>query len=58
MYRRYSENKGNGASLSQMKRNRLKDLLILLLAGILALGTVKVFRSVHARLSEERSTPA
>ena len=35
MYRRYSENKGNGASLSQMKRNRLKNLLILLLAALL-----------------------
>ena len=33
-------------------------MLILLLADILALGTVKVFRSVHARLSEERSASA
>ena len=40
MYRRYSQANGNGASLSQMKRSRLKDLLILLLVGMLIAALV------------------
>ena len=40
MYRRYSQANGNGASLSQMKRSRLKDLLILLLTGLLVASLV------------------
>ena len=36
MYRRYSQTDGNGVSLSQMKRSRVKDFLILLLAALLA----------------------
>ena len=36
MYRRYSQSNGNNVSLSQLKRNRLKDLLILLLILSLA----------------------
>ena len=36
MYRRYSQANGNGLSLSQMKRSRLKDLIILLLIAALA----------------------
>jgi len=40
MYRRYSQGNGNGLSLSQMKRSRLKDLLILLLAGMLIAALV------------------
>ena len=40
MYRRYSQANGNGASLSQMKRSRLKDLLILLLVGLLIAALV------------------
>ena len=40
MYRRYSQTNGNGASLSQLKRSRLKDLLILLLAGLLIASLV------------------
>ena len=36
MYRRYSQMNGNGLSLSQMKRSRLKDLIILFLAAGLA----------------------
>ena len=40
MYRRYSQANGNGASLTQMKRSRLKDLLILVLAGLLIASLV------------------
>ena len=40
MYRRYSQANGNTASLTQMKRSRLKDLLILLLAGLLIASLV------------------
>ena len=40
MYRRYSQTNGNGVSLRQMKRSRLKDLLILLLFGLLAASLV------------------
>ena len=40
MYRRYSQANGNGASLTQMKRSRLKDLLILVLAGLLIVSLV------------------
>ena len=40
MYRRYSQANGNGASLTQMKRSRLKDLLILLLVGMLIAALV------------------
>ena len=35
MYRRYSQANGSNMSLSQLKRSRLKDLLILLLAALL-----------------------
>jgi hypothetical protein len=41
MYRRYSQGNANNVSLSQLKRNRLKDLLILLL--ILGLGASLFF---------------
>ena len=40
MYRRYYQANGNGASLTQMKRSRLKDLLILVLAGLLIVSLV------------------
>ena len=40
MYRRYSQANGNGASLSQMKRSRLKDLLILVLVGMVIAALV------------------
>ena len=36
MYRRYSQANGNGLSISQLKRSRLKDLIILLLVAALA----------------------
>ena len=35
MYRRYSQANGSGASMTQIKRSRMKDLLILILAGLL-----------------------
>ena len=40
MYRRYSQTNGNGASMRQMKRSRLKDLLILLLFALLVASLV------------------
>ena len=40
MYRRYSQANGNNVSLSQMKRSRLKDLVILLLCAALIAGAV------------------
>ena len=40
MYRRYSQANGNTASLSQLKRSRLKDLLILVLFGLLVASLV------------------
>jgi len=40
MYRRYSQTNGNTASLSQLKRSRLKDLLILVLFGLLVASLV------------------
>ena len=40
MYRRYSQTNGNGVSLSQLKRSRLKDVLIVLLAGLLIAALV------------------
>ena len=40
MYRRYSQTNGNASSLTQMKRSRLKDLLILVLAGLLIAALV------------------
>ena len=40
MYRRYSRTNGNAASVSQLKRSRLKDLLILALTGLLIAALV------------------
>ena len=40
MYRRYSQTNGTTATLSQMKRSRLKDLLILALTGLLIAALV------------------
>ena len=40
MYRRYSQMNGNAASVSQLKRSRLKDLLILALTGLLIAALV------------------
>ena len=49
MYRRYSQANGNALSLSQMKRNRLKDLLILLLLAMLAAALVVGIPAVQQR---------
>ncbi len=53
MYRRYSQANGNGVPLNQLKRSRLKDLLILLLAGLLiaslAIGIPALQRKNSAR---------
>ena len=40
MYRRYSQTNGNAGSPTLMKRNRLRDLLILVLAGLLTASLV------------------
>ena len=40
MYRRYSQTNGNAPSLTQLKRNRIRDLLILVLAGLLIASLV------------------
>ena len=40
MYRRYSQTNGTTATLSQMKRSRLQDLLILVLLGLLIAALV------------------
>ena len=40
MYRRYSQGNPGGVSISQMKRSRLKDLIILVLAALLIAGAV------------------
>ena len=40
MYRRYSQANGNAASPGQVKRSRIKDLLILLLAGLLTAALI------------------
>jgi hypothetical protein len=40
MYRRYSQGNVGSVSVSQMKRSRLKDLIILALAVLLIAGTV------------------
>jgi len=40
MYRRYSQANGTGLSMSQMKRSRIRDLVILVLAGLLVASLV------------------
>ena len=40
MYSRYSQANGNAASMGQMKRSRIKDLLILVLIGVLVAALV------------------
>ena len=40
MYRRYSQANGAGLSMSQMKRSRIRDLVILVLAGLLVASLV------------------
>lgn len=40
MYRRYSQANGTGLSMSQMKHSRIRDLVILVLAGLLVASLV------------------
>ena len=40
MYRRYSQTNAGGISMSQIKHNRIRDLLILVLAGLLIAALV------------------
>ena len=49
MYRRYSQTNGNGLSLSQLKKSRLKDLLILLLIGGLAAALILGIPAIQQR---------
>ena len=54
MYRRYSQANGNSVSMTQMKQSRVKDLLILVLTGLLiaslALGIPAMRRQSDNRL--------
>ena len=47
MYRRYSHTGGEGLSLSQIKRNRIKDVLILILAAAVIVLAVLTIRSLR-----------
>ncbi len=49
MYRRYSQMNGNGVPQSQIKRGRLKDLIILLLLGMLIAAAVIAIPAVRQR---------
>ena len=52
MYRRYSQMNGNAASVSQLKRSRLKDLLILALTGLLIAALVIGVQRIQAECDE------
>ena len=53
MYRRYSQTNAGGVSMTQMKGNRIRDLLILVLAGLLiaalALGVPAMLKQNDTR---------
>ena len=53
MYRRYSQTNAGGVSMTQMKGNRIRDLLILVLAGLLiaalALGVPAMMKQNDTR---------
>ena len=51
MYRRYSQANGNTISPSQLKQNRIRDLLILVLAGALIASLVIGIPAVSQRSS-------
>ena len=53
MYRRYSQRNGDGLSLTQMKRNRIKDLVILLLAAAVIAMAVFMIPTIKGQ-NEER----
>ena len=55
MYRRYSQANGNTVSPSQLKRERLKDLLILVLAGLLVAVSVIAFNTTRQQGSARSS---
>ncbi len=51
MYRRYSQANGDGISLSQIKKNRIKDIVILLLVAALAALAVIAVPALQNRSS-------
>lgn len=53
MYRRYSQRNGDGLSLTQMKRNRIKDIVILLLAAAVIAMAVFMIPTIKGQ-NEER----
>ena len=53
MYRRYSQRNGEGLSLTQMKRNRIKDIVILLLAAAVIAMAVFMIPTIKGQ-NEER----
>ena len=53
MYRRYSQRNGDGLSLTQMKRNRIKDLVILLQAAAVIAMAVFMIPTIKGQ-NEER----
>ena len=55
MYRRYSQRNGDGLSLTQMKRNRIKDIVILLLIAAVIAMAVFLVPALREK-SEERET--
>ena len=55
MYRRYSQRNGDGLSLTQMKRNRIKDIVILLLAAAVIAMAVFMIPTIKGQ-NEERGT--
>ena len=55
MYRRYSQRNGDGLSLTQMKRNRIKDIVILLLAAAVIAMAVFMIPTIKGQ-NEERET--
>ena len=55
MYRHYSQRNGDGLSLTQMKRNRIKDIVILLLIAAVIAMAVFLIPLLHQK-NEERET--
>ena len=55
MYRRYSQRNDDSLSLTQMKRNRIKDIVILLLAAAVIVMAVFMIPAIREQ-NEERET--
>lgn len=55
MYRRYSQRNDDSLSLTQMKRNRIKDIVILLLAAAVIAMAVFMIPAIREQ-NEERET--